>query len=151
MAVTVHAPLAGSVAPLSEVDDPVFADGVMGPGAAIRPESSEVLAPVAGHLAKLFPGGHGLAIETTDGVQVLVHVGLETVHLKGEGFELIAAEGDDVEVGTPLVRVDLDHLAELEIDLITPVVVISDHPTRTVAEARVDAGDALLEVDLGDS
>ncbi|MGI8574394.1 MAG: PTS sugar transporter subunit IIA [Egibacteraceae bacterium] len=148
MALTVGSPLSGRVAPLSEVDDDVFADEIMGPGAAVHPESSEVLAPVSGNLAKLFPGGHGLAIETPEGVQVLVHVGLETVKLKGDGFELLATEGDDVEAGTPLVRVDLDRLAELEIDIITPVVIISEHPTSTVAGERVEAGEALLEVEV---
>lgn len=148
MGVTVHSPLAGTVVPLEQVDDQMFAEKVMGDGLAVRPSAGEVVAPVAGRLEKLFPGGHGMAIETAGGVQVLVHVGLETVQLEGDGFELVAAEGDDVAVGDVLVRVDLGRLAELGVDSISPVVVISDHHVsgRAEAGAEVDAGGPLFEV-----
>lgn len=148
MSVTVHSPLAGIVVPLEQVDDQMFAEKVMGDGVAIRPTAGDVLAPVAGRLEKLFPGGHGIAIATDSGVEVLVHVGLETVHLKGDGFELVAAEGDRVAVGDPLVQVDLDRLAELDVDVISPVVVISDHEVSDRVEGDVAAGDPLFEVTI---
>lgn len=146
MGVTVHSPLAGTVVPLEQVDDQMFAEKVMGDGVAIRPASGDVVAPVAGRLEKLFPGGHGMAIATDAGVEVLVHVGLETVHLEGDGFELVATEGDDVAVGDLLVRVDLGRLAELDVDVISPVVVISDHGLGARADGDVAAGDPLFEV-----
>lgn len=148
MGLTVHSPLAGTVVPLEQVADQMFAEKVMGDGLAVRPTAGDVVAPVAGRLEKLFPGGHGMAIETDDGVQVLVHVGLETVRLEGDGFELVATEGDDVEVGDVVVRVDLARLAELGVDSISPVVVISDHDVAGRAEAGGDvaAGDSLFEV-----
>lgn len=144
--VTVVSPFSGTVVPLEQVGDQMFAEKVMGEGVAVRPDAAEVVAPVAGRLAKLFPGGHGMAIATPEGVEVLVHVGLETVQLRGDGFEVVATEGSDVEAGDLLVRVDLDRLAELDVDVISPVVIISDHPVRAVASGRVGPGDALFEV-----
>lgn len=147
MALTVHSPLSGTVIPLEQVSDLMFAERVMGDGLAVQPSRSEVVAPVAGNLAKLFPGGHGFAIETPEGVEVLVHVGLETVQLKGDGFEVLATEGDQVEVGEVLVRVDLDRLAELGVDPISPVVIISEHTVGNEAAGAVQAGEPLFDVE----
>ena len=147
MTLTVHSPLSGTVVPLEQVGDPMFAEKVMGEGLAVQPSGPDVVAPVAGHLAKLFPGGHGMAIETPDGVEVLVHVGLETVQLKGDGFEVLATEGADVEVGDVLVRVDLDRLKELGVDAISPVVIISEHVVRNETTGAVNAGDPLFDVE----
>jgi glucose-specific phosphotransferase system IIA component len=144
--VTVVSPLSGTVVPLERVADQMFAERVMGEGVAVRPDAADVLAPVAGRLAKLFPGGHGMAIATVEGVEVLVHVGLETVRLRGDGFEVVATEGSDVEAGDLLVRVDLDRLAALGVDAISPVVIISDHAVRAVASGYVRAGEPLFEV-----
>lgn len=148
MGMTVHSPLAGAVVPLEQVGDLMFAEKVMGDGVAVRPTEGEVVAPVAGRLEKLFPGGHGMAIETAGGVQVLIHVGLATVQLQGDGFELVATEGDDVAVGDVLVRVDLDRLAELDVDIISPIVIISDHEVTGRSSGEVAAGDPLFEVDI---
>lgn len=146
----VRSPMAGRVMDLGEVRDEVFAERVMGDGAALRPapqaSRAPVVAPVAGTIAKLFTGGHGIAIETPDGVQVLVHVGIDTVELHGDGFTVRAAEGDTVAVGDLLVDVDLGRLAERERDATTPVVVISGQPVRVLASGDVAAGDPLLEV-----
>lgn len=146
MAVIVASPFSGAVVPLEDVPDEMFAEKVMGEGVAVRPDAADVVAPVAGHLAKLFPGGHGMAIVTADGVEVLVHVGLETVQLEGDGFEVVATEGADVQVGDVLVRVDLDRLAELGVDAISPVVIISDHAVADIAAGRVAHGDPLFVV-----
>jgi phosphotransferase system IIA component len=89
-----------------------------------------------------------MAIATADGVEVLVHVGLETVQLQGDGFEVVATEGTDVEAGDLLVRVDLERLAELDVDVISPVVILSDHAVRAVAGGRVRHGEPLFEVIL---
>jgi glucose-specific phosphotransferase system IIA component len=147
-AVTIASPFSGTVVPLEHVDDQMFAEKVMGDGVAVRPDAADVVAPVAGRLAKLFPGGHGMAIATADGVEVLVHVGLETVQLQGDGFEVVATEGTDVEAGDLLVRVDLERLAELDVDVISPVVILSDHAVRAVAGGRVRHGEPLFEVML---
>lgn len=142
----VVSPIGGDVIGLDQVNDPVFADKIMGDGLALRPTDGRVVAPVAGRIEKLFPGGHGVAIQTTDGIAVLVHVGLETVELKGDGFTVHAKEGSDVEVGDHLVSVDLARLEALGVDATTPVVVISEHSVEVLAQGHVAAGDPLFEV-----
>ncbi len=143
---SIVAPLSGRVVPLDDVADEVFSERIMGDGAAIAPSDGRVIAPVTGRVEKLFPGGHGLALEAPGGVQVLVHVGLDTVELKGDGFTVHAAQGDEVTAGDLLVTADLDRLAELGKDAVSPVVVISPHPVEVVAVGQVEAGDPLLEV-----
>jgi glucose-specific phosphotransferase system IIA component len=142
---TVLSPISGRVVPLDDVADEVFSQRVMGDGLAIAPSSGEVVAPVGGRIEKLFPGGHGLAIETPDGVQVLVHVGLETVHLKGDGFTVHTSEGRDVTPGELLVTVDLDRMAELDVATVSPVVVLSGHEVGNPASGLVAAGERLFD------
>lgn len=143
----VASPFSGEVVALDDVDDDVFAQRVVGDGLAVLPAAGEVVAPIAGRLAKLFEGGHGLAIEDDDGLQVLVHIGLETVKLKGDGFTVHVHEGDAVDVGQRLVTVDLERMNELSIDLTSPVVVISGHAVSKPAAGRVAPGDPLFEVE----
>jgi len=101
---SVLSPVPGTATGLAEVPDPVFAQGMVGPGTAIDPvrEPQTAVAPVAGTIVKLHP--HAFVIATQDGKGVLVHLGIDTVDLKGEGFETLAEEGAAVEAGTPLVR-----------------------------------------------
>lgn len=104
MTATVLAPVAGTVVGLAAVPDPVFAQALVGPGTAIDPvrEPGTAVAPVDGTIAKLHP--HAFVVVTAGGDGVLVHLGIDTVNLKGEGFETLAAEGDTVSAGDPLVR-----------------------------------------------
>lgn len=104
MTATVLAPVAGTVVGLAAVPDPVFAQALVGPGTAIDParEPGTAVAPVDGTIAKLHP--HAFVVVTAEGRGVLVHLGIDTVNLKGEGFETLAAEGDKVAAGDPLVR-----------------------------------------------
>lgn len=145
MGETVKSPLTGTVVPLEDVADEVFSERVMGDGAAVRPSDGRVVAPVSGTIEKLFPGGHGIVIETAEGLQILVHVGLDTVELKGDGFEVHAAEGDEVNEGDPVVTVDLGRMAELKVDVVSPVVVISGHGVEGIASGGLAAGDPLFE------
>ena len=145
MTIAVASPFTGKVVPLEEVADDVFSQRVMGDGVAVLPSEGRVVAPVAGTVGKLFEGGHGFAIETPDGLQVLVHVGLETVHLKGDGFTVKTNEGDEVVAGDEMVTVDLDRMRELGIDMVSPVVVISGQDVTVKASDEVSAGDPLLE------
>jgi len=141
----VTSPFTGRVVSLDEVGDEVFSERVMGDGVAVRPASGEVVAPLSGRIEKLFKGGHGLAIEDDGGLQVLVHIGLETVKLKGDGFTVHANEGDPVSAGDLIVSVDLDRMNELEIDLVSPVVVISGHDVNNHASGEVASGDRLFD------
>lgn len=145
MTIVLASPFTGKVVLLEEVADDVFSQRVMGDGVAVLPSEGRVVAPVAGTVGKLFEGGHGFAIETPDGLQVLVHVGLETVHLKGDGFTVKTNEGDEVAAGDEMVTVDLDRMRELGIDMVSPVVVISGQDVTVRASDEVSAGDPLLE------
>jgi glucose-specific phosphotransferase system IIA component len=142
----IASPLTGAVVALEDVKDDVFAQRVMGDGAAVLPTDGLVVAPLDGTIAKLFEGGHGFAIENEEGLQVLVHVGIDTVHLKGEGFTVHAKEGDIVKAGDHIVTVDLEKMNAKEIDMTSPVVVISDHSPTVVAVKEVAAGDVLMSV-----
>ena len=143
------AAVSGTGVPLSEVADEVFAQGMAGEGGAIVPaQSGEAIAPASGTLVKLFEGGHAFGIETDDGVELIVHVGLDTIELRGAGFEKVATEGDRVEAGQPIVRFDLEEIRAGGYDPVTPVVVTNadEHPVSDVRTGEVSAGDPLFEV-----
>jgi PTS system glucose-specific IIA component len=121
--VSLMAPLGGTIVPIEKVEDPVFAEHMVGDGIAILPDTDEVLAPVSGILTHLFPTGHAAGITTPEGIEVLVHVGIDTVELKGDGFTILAKQGQQVEVGTPLIRLDLPKLRKIARSMVTPVII----------------------------
>ncbi|MCL6626091.1 PTS sugar transporter subunit IIA [Alicyclobacillus shizuokensis] len=143
-AVTIWAPVTGKLIPIQEVDDPVFAQCMVGDGVALVPETEEVVAPVSGTLTQLFPSGHAAGITTPEGIEILIHVGLDTVELKGEGFTRVVEPGQFVQAGTPLIRLDLDKLKVTARSLVTPVIV-SNMPSvenmEKAAPAFVHAGE----------
>ncbi|MCL6452692.1 MAG: PTS glucose transporter subunit IIA [Alicyclobacillus sp.] len=145
---TICAPLSGRIVPIGEVEDPVFAQCMVGDGIAVVPASDCVVAPVSGTLTHLFPTGHAAGITTPEGLEVLVHVGLDTVELKGEGFTLLAQQGQQVERGTPLIQLDLPRLQQTARSLQTPVIITNmdkvDHLEKAAGE--VAAGDWVMKV-----
>ena len=143
----VLAPLPGRVLPLSEVPDPVFAGAMVGPGAAVDPPRGPVqaVAPVDGRIAKLHP--HAFVVVTSSGRGVLVHLGIDTVQLEGEGFRLLAAEGDEVTAGTPLVEWDAAVVEAGGRSPVSPVIALDAPPEAigdTVASGQVEAGAELF-------
>ncbi|MFF2486008.1 glucose PTS transporter subunit IIA [Microbacterium sp. NPDC058062] len=148
--IEVLAPLAGKVVPLSEVPDPVFAGGVMGPGAAIEPVGDTVFSPGAGVIAAAQPTGHAFGIVLDGGVELLIHVGIDTVNLKGEGFDVKVKNGDRVELGTPLVTFDRAVIQRAGYPLITPVIVLNADDfgeVSPVLEGDIAVGGSLITVD----
>lgn len=145
-AIEVLAPLDGTVVALESVPDEVFAQKMAGDGVAIAPSGGIALAPVAGHLVKLFPGGHAFGIATGDGVELIVHIGLDTVELKGQGFENIAIEGQQVQVGTPIVRFDRTTVERLGKVILSPVVSSGAGSIVRRASGAVRAGRDVLFV-----
>ena len=147
--IDILAPVEGKVIRLSEVEDEAFSAGTMGDGFAVEPTSGDFRSPVAGTITALFPTGHAFGVTTPEGLEVLVHIGLGTVDLRGEGFDLRCAEGDVVEVGDVIVAVDLDAVRGRVRSLATPVVVLNgsafpiverrthDGPPLTVEAAEV--------------
>ncbi len=119
---TITAPMTGELVEITEVPDPVFAGKMMGDGFAIKPTDGRVLSPVKGRVATLFPTKHAVGLVSDTGIEVLVHVGIDTVKLQGEGFEALCQEGDTVDVGTPLLQVDLAYVEAQGKPTITPIV-----------------------------
>ncbi len=143
------APCAGSVVPLSQVGDPVFASGAMGPGIAVEPAEGTIVSPVSGTVAVAMKTGHAFGIKTDDGVEVLVHVGIDTVTMKGEGFHNPLARGARVEAGQRLVTADLNAIREAGRPATVLVVVTNgpkDAPVQPLAEGDVVAGAAIAAV-----
>ncbi|MCM3588706.1 glucose-specific PTS transporter subunit IIBC [Mesobacillus maritimus] len=116
------APLKGEIKPITEVPDAVFSGKMMGDGFAIIPSEGVVVSPVNGKIVNLFPTKHALGIMSDSGREILIHVGIDTVNLKGEGFETLVNENDKIEKGQPLLKVDLEYIKENATSHITPVV-----------------------------
>ncbi|OFK68140.1 PTS N-acetylmuramic acid transporter subunit IIBC [Corynebacterium sp. HMSC076G08] len=123
--VDVRAPFAGDVVELSQVPDASFAQGMVGEGFAVMPETVDafdVCAPVDGTITMIFKTRHAFGMKTADGLDLLIHIGIDTVELKGEGFTALAKKGDTVTAGTPIIAVEAQKLRERGVNLITPVV-----------------------------
>lgn len=125
-ALRLRAPLEGAVLPLSSVPDPTFADLIMGPGVAIEPTSETVIAPADGTIGHVFDTGHAVALVLEDGTELLIHVGIDTVGMKGDGFTTLVETGQRVTTGTPLLRFDLEKIRAAGHPAITPVVVLNN-------------------------
>ena len=144
------APLAGWALPLAEVPDPVFAERMAGDGVAIDPTGSVLHAPCDGEILDMKGAQHAVTIRSALGIDVLIHVGIDTVKLDGKGFVPLVAVGARVEQGVPLLRFDLERLARAAPSLITPIVLASPGTirTRTIHRA-VRVGDVLMEIAEG--
>ena len=116
-------PLAGQVKPLSQATDPVFSSGVMGQGVVIEPSQGELVSPVNGTVTVLFPTKHAVGIVSEEGVEMLMHIGMDTVSLDGKGFEAHVEQGDKVVVGQQLISFDMDVIKEAGLVTETPVII----------------------------
>ena len=147
---TLTSPMAGELVALSDVNDEAFASGALGPGVAISPAAhAVVVAPCDGKVTVAFPTGHAYGLKSASGVQVLIHVGMDTVKLDGKGFTPRVAKGDVVRRGDVLAEVDLDVIREAGYETITPVVVTNKKKlggVTPVASGEIQRGDALLDV-----
>ena len=116
-------PLTGKVMPLEDVPDPVFSQKIIGDGVAVFPSEGRIVSPVDGQVVSVADTGHAYGLKTEDGLEILIHVGLETVSLKGECFNVYVKPGDQVKAGDKLAEVDLGFLAEKNISPVTPVLI----------------------------
>lgn len=128
------APLTGKLVAIDVVPDPVFSQKMMGDGFAIIPEGNEVVSPVAGTIVNLFPTLHAIGIKSKDGHEILIHVGIDTVNLDGEGFTAHVAVGDKVTAGQKLITVDFAAIKDKVPAIITPVVFTDGTNIELLAE-----------------
>ena len=145
--IEIGAPVKGKAVPISQVSDPTFGEEILGKGVAIQPADGKIYAPADGTIEMLFDTKHAVSMTTTEGVELLVHIGLDTVALKGEHFTAHKGNGDAVKKGDLLISVDLEAVKAAGYDVITPMVVCntSDYQTvEAVTGSDVNPGDTVL-------
>ena len=143
-------PLAGELLPLSEVKDEVFSSGAMGEGVAVEPSEGVLHAPADGKVVMTFPTGHAIGMKTSDGAEILMHIGMDTVNLQGHGFETLVAKGDEVKAGDELVKFDIDAIHAKGYVVTTPIVVTNskDYEKITVvSQGNVKVGQEILDLE----
>ena len=148
---TLVTPIVGDVVALADVNDPVFSSGAMGQGIAVKPSQGVVYAPADAEVSIAFPTGHAFGLKTTDGAEVLIHVGIDTVTMNGDGFEAKVAQGDKVKAGDVLGTFDSNKIAAAGLDDTTMVIVTNtaDYASvAPVATGSVAKGDAVIEVKI---
>ena len=145
----VYAPVSGEIVKLENVNDPVFSKKVMGDGIAIIPNSKKIYSPVSGIVSMIFPTKHAIGITKDNGLGVILHVGIETVNLKGEGFDLKVSQGQKVKAGELLMNIDLDFISS-NYDSTTMIVFESEKPINitNLKEDFCQAGDSLLQLEF---
>ena len=146
---TIQTPIVGDVVALENVNDPVFSSGAMGQGIAVKPSQGVVYAPADAEVSIAFATGHAYGLKTANGAEILIHVGIDTVTMNGEGFEQKVAQGDKVKAGDVLGTFDSSKIAAAGLDDTTMVIVTNtaDYASVTpVASGSVVKGDAIIEV-----
>ncbi|AZB43293.1 PTS glucose transporter subunit IIA [Bacillus sp. FJAT-42376] len=138
---TVFAPMKGKLVSLEEVPDPVFSQKMMGDGAAIIPAEGKVVSPVNGEVIQLFHTKHAIGLRSETGMELLIHIGLETVGMNGEGFEAHVKEGDKVSAGDHLITCDLNLINEKASSTITPIVITNGDILQSVE--KMDSQDTV--------
>ncbi|MFH5807245.1 beta-glucoside-specific PTS transporter subunit IIABC [Lactiplantibacillus plantarum] len=151
-ATKLSSPETGQIIPLSEVKDEVFSSGAMGKGVAIEPTDGVLYAPADGEVALVFPTGHAVGLNTTDGAEILMHIGMDTVELEGKGFETLVQKGETVKAGQPLVKFDIEAIKAAGYPVTTPMVVTNSKNYHDVklafpAATEVNATEPLLQLD----
>lgn len=144
--VSIVAPVNGILVPLDQVPDAVFADKIIGDGVAVLPSDGRFVSPVDGEIVSIADSLHAIGFSTEDGLEMLIHIGLETVGLQGEGFQVKVQVGDKVKKGDLLVEVDLNLLKEKGLNTITPVVICDglDDKVLTCMEGKTEAGKTVI-------
>ena len=148
--IQIFAPVAGEAVPINEVSDPTFGEKILGDGCAIKPSEGKVVAPCDGTVEQIFETGHAVTLTSLGGAEILIHIGLDTVELKGKHYTIHAHDGDKVKKGDLLIEFDAAAIAAEGYDTITPIVIcnsddfsaIKPHTGKTVA-----AGDLILELE----
>lgn len=148
-AVVLGAPMKGRCVSIREVPDPTFGEEILGKGIAVIPSDGHVYAPADGVISTVFPTGHAVGVTTPDGAELLIHIGLDTVELKGEPFEIKVESGQNVKKGDLLIVADLEKIRAAGKETITPMVICNSDAYAGVevfAGRDVEAGDDVVKL-----
>lgn len=143
------APMTGEIIRLEDVPDEVFASKMIGNGLAIEPKDNEVLSPCDGKIVQIFPTKHAIGIETKEGIEILIHIGIDTVSLNGKGFKSFVSQGDRVLCGDKLLEIDLDYISKNAKSIITPILITNMDKVKELSKSKgnVRKGkDMILEI-----
>lgn len=147
--IQIGCPIEGEVVSIKEVNDPTFSQEILGKGIAIKPKNGRVVSPVDGEIAMVFETKHALSLITDEGVEILIHIGLDTVNLKGENFTSYVNSGEKVKAGQLLVEFDMDKIKDAGYDTITPMVICNAFNFSQVKEnnlGSVKELDSVIEI-----
>lgn len=140
----IYSCMSGEIIPLSDVPDPVFSEGMLGKGYAIIPNqaSTELLMPADGEIKSISDTNHAVNILTSDGLEILIHIGIDTVELGGKGFEVIRKPGDRLNAGNPIMKVDFEAIRAAGKETVTPVVITNPEVISVISPVfgKTDAG-----------
>ena len=145
----VASPIKGKTVELSQVSDPTFGECMLGKGVAILPAEGKVYAPADGEISMMFETHHAVSMVTTEGIELLIHIGLETVALKGDGFEAHVQSGDQVKKGDLLLSMDLENIKAAGYDIISPIVVCNTDDytdVQGIPSKQVSEGDQIIKI-----
>lgn len=144
--ITIASPVSGTVVPLAEVPDPTFAQGILGPGAAVQPSEGRIVAPANGTVDMMFDTGHAVSMTTSEGAELLIHVGIDTVQLEGKHYKACCKAGQQVKKGDVLIEFDPAAIKAEGYQIVTPILVCNPDAftVEPAAGGTVAAGDALL-------
>lgn len=123
----IYSPLSGELLPIEDVPDPVFSQKIVGNGLAIVPNEGIAYAPLNGIISAVVKGGHALAIKDEDGLELLIHIGIDTVNLKGDGFNCFVNEGQRVSKGEKLIEFDIERIEKAGLSTISPIVLLTQN------------------------
>jgi len=130
-------PLTGKLVSMSDVKDPVFSQKMMGDGFAIIPSANEVVSPVDAVIEVLYPTGHAIGLRTEDGIEILIHLGIDTVKSKSNSFKLLKQVGDSVKAGEPIIQMNLKQLLKEGYDMTTPIVFLSGQKLKELESKNI--------------
>ena len=130
-------PLTGKIVSMSDVKDPVFSQKMMGDGFAIIPSANEVVSPVDAVIEVLYPTGHAIGLRTEDGIEILIHLGIDTVKSKSNSFKLLKQVGDSVKAGDPIIQMNLKQLLKEGYDMTTPIVFLSGQKLKELESKNI--------------
>lgn len=142
----IYSPLQGTAVVLEDVNDPLFSQKMLGDGMAIIPTDKKLVAPMNGKVIMIFETRHAIGIKSESGFEILIHVGIDTVMLKGKPFEILTNVGDNVKVGDHIANVDFETIKDSGYEIITPIISTNRNVQWKKHEGAIEFGDALFEV-----